>query len=51
MLEAIFWMITCFIAIIVLYISLGTISTMVLFNMNFKSAFEFITKELIFWKK
>lgn len=51
MLEAIFWMITCFMAIIVLYISLGTISTMVLFNMDFYSAFEFITKELMFWRK
>ena len=51
MLEAIFWMITCFIAIIVIYISLGAISTMVLFNMDFKSALEFITKELMFWRK
>jgi hypothetical protein len=51
MLEAIFWMITCFIAIFVIYISLGTISTMVLFNMDFRSALEFITKELMFWKK
>lgn len=51
MLEAIFWMITCFMAIIVIYISLGTISTMVLFNMDFRSALEFITKELMFWKK
>mgnify|MGYP003557417364 CR=1 FL=1 len=51
MLDAIFWMITCFIAIVVLYISLGTISTMVLFNIDFKSALEFITKEFMFWRK
>ena len=51
MLEAIFWMITCFIAIIVIYISLGTISTMVLFNMDFKSSLDFIIKELMFWRK
>jgi hypothetical protein len=51
MLEAIFWMITCFMVIIVIYISLGTISTMVLFNMDFRSALEFITKELMFWRK
>lgn len=51
MLETIFWMIVCFITIILLYISLGTISTMVLFNIDFKSAFDFIVKELMFWKK
>ena len=51
MLEAFFWMIICFISIIVLYISLGTINTMVLFNIDFKSAFELITKELMFWRK
>ena len=51
MLETIFWMITCFMAIIVIYISLGTISTMVLFNMDFHSALEFITKDLMFWRK
>ena len=51
MLEAILWGITYFMAIIVLYISLGTISTMVLFNMDFQSAFEFIIKELMFGKK
>lgn len=51
MLDAIFWMITCLIAIIAIYISLGTISTMILFNMDFKSALEFITKELMFWRK
>lgn len=51
MLEAIFWMITCIIAIVTIYISLGTISTMVLFNMDFKSALEFVIKELMFWRK
>lgn len=51
MLEAIFWMITCFMAIIVIYISLGIISTMVLFNMDFRSALDFIIKELMFWRK
>lgn len=51
MLNAIFWMITCFIAIVVLYISLGTITTMVLFNIDFKSALEFIIKEFMFWRK
>jgi hypothetical protein len=35
----------------VIYISLGTISTMVLFNMDFRSALEFITNELMFWRK
>lgn len=51
MLDAIFWMITCFIAIVVLYISLGTISTMMLFNIDIKSAFDFIIKEFMFWRK
>lgn len=51
MLEAIFWAITCFMAIIVLYISFGTISTMVLFNMDFQAALDFIIKELMFWRK
>ena len=51
MLESIFWMIICFITIIAIYISLGTISTMFLFNIDFKSALEFITKELMFWRK
>lgn len=51
MLDAIFWMITCFMAIIVLYISLGTISTMLLFNMDFHSALDFIIKEFMFWRK
>lgn len=51
MLDAIFWMITCFIAVIVIYFSLGTISTMILFDMDFKSALELITKDLMFWKK